>query len=262
MTSLRVILAAVSLKALLDTAAALAPVALALFAGVQLALAARDRRDRKRAAFARLQAEDLRVGSLSDSLAREDLLEWVWQRALRVDDLLPRDLGGVLRSLGEVGAETAALGVLAYEALNDSTVRLRMLVNALEPLRERMAGPPNTQPLRAFETQVKNGLQHAAAVLENAARKAPRWLRQKKSLRIHDAQSELGKALQRQLAGEASGREGEQMNGPAPVQWNEEEWLRVHYGMAHDDIWWVKGHQMKVGNGHCSCWPPWWASAS
>ncbi len=233
---------------LTDWLTGLATLALAFFGAVQLWEGRQERRDRKRAAYGALWADYLRVASLASSLAEEDLVQWVWERAIVPEDLLPRDWGTVVRLLGEIGPGTAALGATAYQTLTESAIRLRMLISSLERLRELVAAPPEAEVYRKLEAQVKNGLKVAAEVLDDAMRQPPRWLRQKKGIRIRDPHSEIGRELQRQLAGELGESEAGQMTDPAARPWNEEEWLRTQYKMAHHDIWWVKSQQMRVGN--------------
>ena len=225
-----------------------ATLALAFFAAVQLWEGWQERRDRKRTAFGALFTDYLRVSSLADALAKEDLVAWAWERAISPDDLLPPNRSTIAGLLGELGPGTAALGAMAYQTLFESAIRLRMLVNGLEPLREKMAKPPEQPVFRTLESQVKNGLKVASEVLDDAMRQPPRWLRLKKKIKIRDPHSELGKELQRQLAAKPGESESGPMADPTSQPWDEEEWLRVQYGMAHHDIWWVKAQQMKAGN--------------
>jgi hypothetical protein len=190
-----------TLKTILDSAAAIAAVAVAIFALVQLWIDWRERRDRRRVAFASLYADYLRVSALAESLAQEDLVACAWHRTRSPDDLTPTDWAIVVRSLAEIGIVTAALGAMAYQGLRETALRYRMLVNGLEPLRATVSEPPEQEAFRRLESQVKKGLASAAATLDDAIRQPPRWVRDLSAFDIRDPQSKVGNELKKRLGG-------------------------------------------------------------
>jgi hypothetical protein len=109
-----------------------ATIVLALYAKQQLDEAARDRESRRQAAIDTLFAEASRILRLSARWSQLDLVELAHKNQLAIDDLLPPDWGLIMTLLGQVGAETALLGGVAYGKLNDAVLHARDLQQAVD----------------------------------------------------------------------------------------------------------------------------------
>jgi len=182
------------LDTILNSAIAAATVVLAFFAGVQIWQARKESRERQRAAFASLYAEYFHLSALSESWAKEDLLELARNDALRPEDMLPRDWGTMICLLGEVGSATGALGGMAYDAVAEAATRVRMLIHLVK---EYPPGPADAVG-RALEQQVKKGIKVAALTFEDAMHQAPAWL-VTHPVTIVDPKSTIGLSIQRTM---------------------------------------------------------------
>lgn len=183
-------------EAFLRWSTSLAAVTIAIFAAVQLYQGWRERRERKRAAYASLYAEYFQLWARSDSWQDEDLVAWARADALNPDELLPRDWGALLTLLGQVSTATAALGAIAFDCVAEAATRARMLVRLTNAGggATRIAG----NDARQLETQVKKGAREAATILEDALRCAPSWILKHK-FTIVDPQSTVGKNIEQHL---------------------------------------------------------------
>lgn len=182
------------LTIILNSATAAATVVLAVFAAVQIWQVRRESRERHRAAFASLYTEFLRIQSLNDGWADEDLLALARNDGLQPDDMLPRDWGTTVRLLGEVGSATGALGAMAYQTVAEAATRARMLIYLVTRF------PPEVveKPAREFEQQIKDGVRVAAETFQDAMHQAPAWL-VTHPITIVDPNSEIGVKVQKAM---------------------------------------------------------------
>ncbi len=100
---------------------------LLVFAGTQVWLQGRDRRDRQRTALAVVFADRSRLQTRLLDWEREDLVAAARAGKFFYDGIAPPDWGVVVRSLGELGPEAAALGSVAYALLNQAIRSARLL---------------------------------------------------------------------------------------------------------------------------------------
>ena len=180
------------LPTVLNASAAIAAVAVSFFAGVQLWQQRQERRERRRAAFASLYGESLRLWGVGESLKTKDLVMLARADAFEADDFLPLDWGTVLRLTGEVSAGTAVLAAYAYEMVAEARRSSRLLIYLAHH------SPAAEEDAREFERQIKKTIKGASELMDDALRSAPHWL-QAQPVTTVDLTSELGKMIEKRL---------------------------------------------------------------
>ena len=124
---------------------AVGTVALALYGAVQVreakrdrlerkAAARRERNDRAAAALATLRGELVRLSRLKARWTATDLAALIAAGAVSEADLVPPDWRGVTVAIGVLGGRTSVLAAIAYGALADAALQIR-IANAASALR-------------------------------------------------------------------------------------------------------------------------------
>ena len=180
------------LPTVLNASAAIAAVAVSFFAGVQLWQQRQERRERRRAAFASLYGESLRLWGVGESLKDKDLVMLARADAFEADDFLPLDWGTVLRLTGEVSAGTAVLAAYAYEMVAEARRLGRLLIYLAHH------SPAAEEDAREFERQIKKTIKRASELMDDALRSAPHWI-QAQPVTTVDLTSEVGKMVEKRL---------------------------------------------------------------
>ncbi len=148
---------------------ALAELGLVVFAGTQLWLHHRERRDRQRTALAVVFAEFARLQTRSLDWEQEDLLAAARAGQLYYDGLAPSDWGVVVRSLGDLGPESAALGASAHSLLH-------MVIRSARTLADTNGSGTAGAPGPLLEAHCKEVLGEVVKTLNDAMNAAPRGL--------------------------------------------------------------------------------------
>jgi hypothetical protein len=116
---------------------ALGTIALALYGAIEVregkrdrrerkAVARRERLDREAAALATLRGEYVRLSRLKARWTSADLTALVAAGAITEADLVPPDWRGVTVAIGVLGGKTSILAAIAYGALADATLQIRI----------------------------------------------------------------------------------------------------------------------------------------
>jgi hypothetical protein len=164
-------------------------VVVAWFAGQQIYIHRRDRRERLRTAFAVIFAEFWRLSSIHATWDHYGPTELACQGALVPDDLLPREWTSIVKMLGEVSSDTAMGGAIAYQGVGDAALFARQLVY-------RVDRDPADSKIAELDKDIRRHLSDAVDLYADALRSAPPWLKDH-PVGLSDPISRMGKVIQR-----------------------------------------------------------------
>jgi hypothetical protein len=171
---------------------ALGTIALALYAAVEVregrrdrlerkTTARRERRDREAAALATLRGEHVRLSRLKARWAGADLAPLIAAGAINELDLVPPDWRGVTVAIGVLGGKTSILAAIAYGALADAALQIR-IANIGRRLRLQMESGGNSSnsdqrvallPADQLVAELQQWVADAVDVLQEAIWHAP-----------------------------------------------------------------------------------------
>jgi hypothetical protein len=128
---------------------ALGTIALALYGAIEVregkrdrlerqTAASRERRDREAAALATLRGEYVRLSRLKARWTGVDLAALIATGAITEVDVVPPDWRGVTVAIGVLGGKTSVLAAIAYGALADAALQIR-IANTASRLQMHMA---------------------------------------------------------------------------------------------------------------------------
>jgi hypothetical protein len=164
---------------------ALGTIALAMYGAIEVregkrdrlerkAVARRERQDREAAALATLRGEYVRLSRLKARWTATDLAALIAAGAISEADLVPPDWRGVTVAIGVLGGKTSVLAAIAYGALADATLQIR-IANAGFRLRPSTEDGPDRLPVQTSQlvAELQQWVADAVDVLQEAIWHAP-----------------------------------------------------------------------------------------